>query len=218
MNNALILTDNPILYERVKAFFDKKNFAGLEIDFRHSPGESPLAKHPDFYNLPKPDIDVNEALDELCLKYNLIISIHCLQFFPARLVKSVKCINLHPGYNPINRGWYPQIFAIINDLLIGATIHEMDEKLDHGFIIARELVPKYIWDTSETLYNRILEKEMELFENNFEKILHNNYQTIEPELDGNFFNKKDFQNTCRIDIMKQGSFLDFYNHLRALTH
>src|SRR5688500_47217 len=73
-------------------------------------------------------IDVmNEADVEMIVKkYDLIISLHCKQLFPAHLIERVKCINIHPGYNPVNRGWYPQVFAILHSLDTGATIHEMN--------------------------------------------------------------------------------------------
>jgi methionyl-tRNA formyltransferase len=93
---------------------------------------------------------------EIIDSFDLVIFVHCFQLFPKTMVNAVRCVNIHPGYNPINRGWYPQVFAIVNDLPIGATIHEMDEKLDNGPIIVRELVEKYARDTSLTIFLMIL--------------------------------------------------------------
>ncbi len=150
--------------------------------------------------------------------YDLIFSLHCKQIFPPELVETIKCINIHPGYNPINRGWYPQIFSIIYDLETGATIHEMNEKLDDGNIIDRKLVEKQLWDTSATLYAKIVDAEFELLEKNLSLILNDQYQTIRPEGDGNVFTKKDFSELCEVDLERNGKFIDFYNHLRALSH
>jgi methionyl-tRNA formyltransferase len=106
------------------------------------------------------DLKSPKDIDFILGNFDLVFSIHCKQIFPKELVNGLKCINIHPGYNPVNRGWYPQIFSILNDLPVGATIHEIDEALDHGGIIARALVPKYSYDTSKSLYDRILEKEI----------------------------------------------------------
>jgi methionyl-tRNA formyltransferase len=130
----------------------------------------------------------------------------------------VKCINIHPGFNPINRGWYPQVFSIINKLPVGATIHEIDEKLDHGNIIAREFVNKESYDTSESLYNKIVDKEIELLELNIENIISGNFKVTVPEEEGNLNLKKDFNKLLELDLEEQISVGDLINRLRALTH
>jgi methionyl-tRNA formyltransferase len=79
----------------------------------------------------------------------------------------MRCINIHPGLNPYNRGWYPQVFAINNGLPHGATIHEMDDKIDHGDIIYQKSVDIKLSDTSKTLYERVLDTEIFLFKENF---------------------------------------------------
>ncbi len=71
-------------------------------------------------------------------KYILFISLHCKQIFPQRLTDNYRCINIHPGYNPYNRGWFPQVFSILNKNTAGVTIHEIDQELDHGPIIYQE--------------------------------------------------------------------------------
>ena len=101
---------------------------------------------------------------------------------------------------------------------IGVTIHEIDDKLDHGPIIARELVEKYDYDTSESLYNRILAKEIDLLNRYLLVILKNNYSTITPENEGNIYFKKDFNNLLEINLDENYRAGDLINKLRALTH
>lgn len=161
--------------------------------------------------------------DELQVKriidtYSLVISMHCKQLFPYILVTKVKCINVHPGYNPINRGWYPQVFSIIHNTIIGATIHEIDEEVDHGNIIDRMEVTKYAWDTSLEIYNRVLAAELILLGKNLINILSNNYQTLKPEIEGILYLKKDFKQLCKIDLETIDKFETFFNKLRALSH
>ncbi len=214
----LIISDNSFLCKKFHHIIDKKK---LDCNFTFS--ISPFSDKDDF-NLPnETDVEIfnlknQEDVDFIIRNYDLVFSIHCKQIFPVDLVTALKCVNVHPGYNPINRGWYPQIFSIINDLPIGATIHEIDEKLDHGHIIAREFVNKYAYDTSESLYNRVVDKEIELLENNIESIIKNDYKKIKPESEGNLFLKKDFNELLELDLNEQISIGDFINRLRALTH
>ncbi|NLK82371.1 MAG: dTDP-4-amino-4,6-dideoxyglucose formyltransferase [Bacteroidales bacterium] len=163
-------------------------------------------------------IDIKKYYTNLIEKFNLIFSIHCKQIFPKELVERVRCINVHPGYNPINRGWYPQVFSIINNLETGATIHEMDAELDHGNIIARKKIAIKSWDTSLSLYNKIVETELELLEKHIISIVEKTYTTITPESEGNVYLKKDFNALLHIDLQKKASYKQVINHLRALTH
>lgn len=103
--------------------------------------------------------------------YDLIISLHCYQRFPSFLVQKVECINIHPGLNPYNRGWYPHVFSIVNKLPLGATIHEIDEDIDHGAIIAQHEVSLYSWDTSLTAYDRVVEAELSLIKENLIRLV-----------------------------------------------
>ena len=164
------------------------------------------------------DLKNPEEVKSIINKYSLVISMHCKQLFPAELINKVKCINVHPGYNPVNRGWYPQVFSIINNTKIGATIHEIDAQLDHGDIIDRMEVPKYAWDTSLEIYNRVLEVELVLLNKNLIKILCNDYQTLRPENEGTLYLKNDFNQLCKLDLEATDTFEAFINKLRALSH
>jgi methionyl-tRNA formyltransferase len=217
MKKVLVITDNTRLYDAIRQIVEERGRPDIEFTFRHSAKRSPMWEHEDFPG-GSGALDVKAEVRSIVAEYELVISAHCLQFFPKDLVERVRCVNIHPGYNPLNRGWYPQVFAIINDLPIGATIHEMDEKLDHGAIIVRSLVDKHVWDTSLTIYDRVLERELSLFRENFDAIVGGKYEKIDPEEGGNFFNKSDFERICAIDLDKAGTFRDFYDLMRALSH
>jgi len=133
--NILVFSDNLELCQQFKNIFDKKKYAIKKLDFAISSNNQKtkfveLLQHKVlFLNLKN-----NDNVKFILENYDLVLSIHCKQLFPPILVENVKCINVHPGYNPINRGWFPQVFSIINDLPIGATIHEIDNELDNGKI------------------------------------------------------------------------------------
>lgn len=217
MKNVLIIIDNVAQYVRIKKLISINNY-NAKFVFKHSIVRSEIWDHKDFKDSDDSKVDVKNDYSTIIENFDLVISVHCFQFFPKELVNSIRCINVHPGYNPINRGWYPQVFAIINNLQIGATIHEMDEKLDNGDIIAREFVEKLDTDTSFSLYNRVLEKEIKLLDQNFQQIIDNNYKKIKPENSGNMFKKNDFNELCELNMEEVNSFKYFYDKIRALTH
>jgi len=205
---ALILTDNRHLFGRIHAILEAKRLNGVSFAFACShvdlPGVDP--------------IDVKDRVADLIEDYDIIISLHCKQLFPAELVRAVKCINVHPGFNPYNRGWYPQVFSMINKLPVGATIHEMDEQLDHGPIIVQEQIRVFSHDTSKTVYDRILELETRLFSENIERILKGGYTVFAPASEGNVNLKKDFERLKRIDCDRTYTGREMIDLLRALTH
>lgn len=216
---VLIISDNQFLSEKFYEIVQSLNLCDTTFHF----SISPFSKRENFSFLNINDISVfnlknNFDIDFIINNYELIFSIHCKQLFPIKLIQHIKCINVHPGYNPINRGWYPQVFSILNDLPVGATIHEIDEKLDHGPIIAREFVKKESFDTSLSLYNRIINKELDLLKKYTLDILNNNYEVVIPEIEGNLFLKKDFNNLLELNLDETASLKQLINKLRALTH
>ena len=210
----LVITDNTIIAVEFNKILDELNISKNVFDFAHSPGNQLFDKS----DMKIKSCDVKKECSNIIAKYRIVFSAHSTQVFPAELVNGITCINIHPGYNPLNRGWYPHVFAIINDQITGATIHLMDEKIDNGKIIDRIEVKKNISDTSDALYNRIIEAELKILRKNLPDILNNRFTTFCPEEKGKLFLKKDFHDLCRIDLNKKGTFREFYNLIRALTH
>ncbi|AZA59064.1 dTDP-4-amino-4,6-dideoxyglucose formyltransferase [Chryseobacterium shandongense] len=218
-NNILVISDNAYLCRKLENILTEKLSPEQRVNF----SISPFSDINDFNESIKSEVMILDLKKEIDINfiiehYDLVLSIHCKQFFPNILVQKIKCINIHPGYNPINRGWYPQVFSIQNNLPVGATIHEIDEELDHGPIIDRDFVKKESYDTSGSLYDKILEKEIDLFNKNIDSILNNTYKTILPENEGNLFLKKDFNKLCKIDLKEETTAGKFIDKLRALSH
>ena len=163
-------------------------------------------------------VELKTEYRDVIQKYDLIISAHCKQLFPSALVQQRVCINVHPGHNPHNRGWYPQVFSILNGLPLGATIHVMDEQLDHGPIIDREMIDVRPFDTSLTAYDRVLDLEVRLLRRNLPAILAGNYATREPEGEGNVNLKRDFNELREIPLDEVVTFGEAIRRLRALSH
>ncbi len=196
----LVISDNAFIKEKIIEIFKVKDvkcdlFESKDLNFKNS-----------------------LFIDYLISEYKLIISAHCKKIFPKKLVESIRCINLHPGYNPYNRGWFPQVFSILNKLPLGATIHEMDEGLDSGDIISQQKIHINSSDDSLSLYNKVLQKEINLFQNNFDKIIEGSYIKIKPKSKGNLNLKKDFNNLCKLDLNSMGTMGEHIDLLRALSH
>jgi methionyl-tRNA formyltransferase len=149
---------------------------------------------------------------------HLILSLHCKQIFPARVVKSTTCINIHPGLNPFNRGWYPQVFSIINKKPIGATIHRMDVEIDNGEIIDQLHVDILDSDTSLAVYNKVYEAEKILLSKNIKDIFSGNFISKSPKEVGNYNGISDFKNLCKLNLDDISTLKNHIDLLRALSH
>lgn len=210
----LIFTDNYFVYKNFKKII-KNN----KLDKKHAFVYACTPENPIFSNITNLQrITIKKAIGELKSKFDLIISCHCKQIFPKELVESVRCINIHPGFNPFNRGWYPQAFSIINKLPMGVTIHEMDAEIDHGDIIKRKEVEVFGWDTSLTAYERVITAEIQLLENHIEEIINNTYITKKMEGEGNYNSRRDFDALCNLDLNEKTTMAAAIDKLRALTH
>lgn len=218
-DKILVVSDNLELCLQFNRIIKSKNFNLSNLVFANSPEtDNNLFSKYLGGNVISVNLKDDLHLANIISSFNLVLSIHCKQIFPHILFKSVKCINIHPGYNPINRGWFPQVFAIINDLKIGATIHEINEFLDGGKIIDRGYVTQKSFDTSLSLYNKVVKKEIELMENNIEDIIYNTYRSFNIEEVGNLFLKKDFDELLEINLDEITTVRSILNKLRALTH
>jgi len=209
-----VVTDNRFIYEGFqKIVSDRK----IELEFFCSPSSQKIFESEIRAGVIRP-VRIREIESDLIANFNLGFSCHSKQIFSEKLVSSVCCINIHPGFNPYNRGWFPQVFSIINGLPAGATIHLMDNEIDHGDIICQEQVVIGSGETSLDVYNRIIRLELRLLEENFDKILNMSFQAIKPISEGNYNSKQDFDKLCLIDLNEHLTFGEAINKLRALTH
>lgn len=88
-----------------------------------------------------------------------------LAAFPRRIV------NIHPSLLPKFPGleaWKQALAA--NEKWTGVTVHYVDEKIDHGDIIAQRRVPVMSDDTPESLHTRIQEVEHALYPEALEQV------------------------------------------------
>ena len=87
-----------------------------------------------------------------------LLSPFFLRAFPQRIM------NIHPGLLPTFPGLHAQRQALERGVRIaGATVHFVDEEMDHGPIICQAAVPVYPDDTEDSLSARILVQEHRLY-------------------------------------------------------
>jgi methionyl-tRNA formyltransferase len=159
-----------------------------------------------------------KIIDFIIQNYDLVFSMHCKQVFPRYLISKISCFNFHPGYNPHNRGWYPQVFSLINSLPVGATIHLMDEQIDHGSIIAQKKVNISPKDTSLEVYNNVIKAEKEIIRENLVSIIENTYTSINPSEEGNYNGIDDYLKVCKLNLNSVDTLESHINLLKALSH
>jgi len=162
-------------------------------------------------------LDVKSEAKRLSENFDLGFSCHCKQIFPENLVKKIPCFNFHPGINPHNRGWFPQVFSIINGKPIGATVHKMDEQIDHGPIIAQKEVFIASDDTSKSVYDRVVEAEFELFYKWIDYLIVGEFDEVALDSPGNYNSISDFNKICEIDLGKKVTFKEAIDYFRAMT-
>jgi len=212
MKQIIVITDNATIYRSFKSLVSKLAITNVRFSYYCSPGNRAL-----FQNEIE-EIEIAKSISFLIENCQLLLSLHCQQLFPVALITKLRSVNIHPGLNPYNRGWYPHMYAIINGKPTGATIHEIDSTIDRGAIIVQKQVEVYTYDTSQTLYKRVLDTELELLEKHLPSIIDNTYTPVPITEKGNYNSKKDFFNLCEIDMQEVGTFEQFYNKLRALSY
>ena len=214
----LVVSENQELCLFLKGELEKNLFEHpLKVDFRYTSFNLNPQQMIEI-GAEKINVKDKETIDKVISEYDLVFSLHCKQIFPERLVENVCCINFHPGLNPYNRGWYPQIFSIINGLPVGSTIHLMDSEVDHGEIIAQKKIDIKVSDTSLEVYRKIIEAEKKLIRENIFNIIEGTFSTTMPEHDGNYNSIKDYNALCNLKLNSVATFREHLNILRATTH
>ena len=133
---------------------------------------------------------IEEMIDDS--KPEIVFSLNYWRIISSEYIAKVDkgIINIHHSYKLRFRGRYSTSWAIIHarkddNWWHGSTLHYIDSKLDNGYIIASERCKIYENDTAEILFERVENLAVNMFKNNFHKIINGVNKFIEP--DSNFF-------------------------------
>lgn len=164
--------------------------------------------------------DAIETLRSLDLDY--IICVHFQSIVPSSVLRipARGVLNLHPAYLPYNRGWHTSIWTILNNSPFGATLHFMSEDLDAGDIVHQKLLAVNPEDTGHTLYQRVLQLELEVFREAWPSLADYSY-VRKPQLhkSATAHKRKDLflSGIQEIDLNQVLLARDLINRLRAFT-
>ncbi len=113
---------------------------------------------------------------------------------PELISKYRKLYNLHPGYLPWGRGFYPVFWALWEGTPAGATLHEISAGIDEGPIVAQIRVEYSGADTGGSLHQRVRAAEKELFIEYWSRILSGENMTSRSQTGniGSYHAKKEF--------------------------
>jgi len=158
-----------------------------------------------------------EKLKSLNLDY--IFGIHFPYIIPKALldIPKIGFLNLHPAYLPFNKGWHTPSWAILDKTPYGATLHFMAEELDKGDIIHQKQMDVLPQDTANSLYQRVLKLEEEVFYEAFENLITLNPKRTAQVDEGTAHNKRDLHNIQEIDLSINQKPEILIDKLRALT-
>ncbi|NOZ62141.1 MAG: methionyl-tRNA formyltransferase [Calditrichaeota bacterium] len=132
---------------------------------------------------------------------DLIITAEYNHFLDPSLLALPKIgtINVHFSKLPRHRGDLPFVWSVFEDDEAGVTIHWVDEKIHAGDIIAQDTTPISKEDTSFTIYNRLTQMGIKLFNKYFPKIISGTAPRIRQNHNKATFHAAGYPNQCLIN-------------------
>lgn len=138
---------------------------------------------------------------------------------PHILSKYEGLYNLHPGYLPWGRGFYPIFWALWEQTPAGATLHKISPGVDEGPIVAQLQVEYYAHDTGESLFQRVREAEKTLFLDYWPQIISSQPPSsfLQEVGVGSYHSRKDFFEIKERADIESMSACDLLRLARCLT-
>ena len=132
-------------------------------------------------------------------------------------IPSIGVLNLHPAYLPYNKGWHTPSWAIFEGTPYGATLHFMSEALDEGDIVHQKEIKVAQNDTANSLYQKVLKLEEEVFIEAFNDLKSLNPNRSKQVEKGTSHMKRDLDSIREIDLEERLTAKELLDKLRALT-
>lgn len=153
---------------------------------------------------------------------DLVVAVHFPYMIPRKALDATRLgwLNLHPALLPFNRGWHTPTWAILDGTPAGATLHFMDEGLDTGDVVSQREVVINPADTADSLYQRIMWTEVQLFRDTWPSIAEGSYER-RPQAAGagTFHRREDLIDSGlqHLDLTSSESTGQLLRRLRGLT-
>jgi methionyl-tRNA formyltransferase len=171
----------------------------------------------------KNKIPVFRSIEELLKeKPDIVFSFNYWKIIEPQHIKLVKggIINIHHSYLLKYKGRYSTSWAIINARKLncwehGTTLHYIDEKLDEGNIIDSYKCSISEADTAESLFEKVELLAIQMFKDNFLKILKGtNFEFLQPDIESFFY---DIDSNKNMEIPYGLPLEEVYDFIRAWT-
>lgn len=178
----------------------------------------------------------DEAIADIAVSYNIGVetsnpnfidfqpseigfSVHYPVIFKAEIIsKYSKIYNLHPGYLPWGRGYYPIFWALWEEAPAGATLHEINIGIDEGSIVDQTQVEYSPIDTGGSLFEIVRQAEKDLFLKYWSMIIKGKKIPAYPQPEGgSYHTKKEFLNFKQNANWESMNGRDLIKLIRCLT-
>lgn len=127
-----------------------------------------------------------------------------------------RTINFHPALLPINRGWYPHVYSIIDGSKTGVTLHKITKEADTGDVWVQKEVSLFPIDTAKEIYERLQDEIVRLFMDNWSLIKSNKIIPFPQNNKYSSYHKKNELNRLdKINIDKLYSARELINLFRS---
>ena len=140
---------------------------------------------------------------------------HILSKEQIKLANKV-CINCHPSFLPFSRGKHYYFWNFVDNSPAGATIHIVDEKIDHGKICFQTRVKKEWEDNAFSMVKKSRKALINLYKKNLNKILLLNFKTYNNKVKkGTFHFSNEIKKKSRINLNKKYTARELINIIRG---
>lgn len=127
-------------------------------------------------------------------------------------------VNLHPSYLPYNRGSHPYIWPLVDGTPAGVSVHFMSEEIDEGPVIDKEKVEVRPDDTSRSLRDRLMDRQAELFRENWERIREGPKANEQMEGPAKTHYRKELDEISKLEMREEKRVEEVIDKLRALSY
>ena len=126
-------------------------------------------------------------------KYDFLISFGYRYMISKQVLTlfNNKAINLHISYLPWNKGSDPNLWSILKNTPKGVAIHKMDTGLDTGDVLFQHEIFFNDNDTLKSSYDKLQNEIVELFIENWQKIIDNKAIPIKQKGTGSYHKSSD---------------------------
>lgn len=130
--------------------------------------------------------------------------------------KTDKLFNIHFSNLPSYKGMYTSVMPLLNGEKIGGvTLHKIDDGIDTGEIIKQKFFDIDINDTARDLYFKYLNNGFELFKENIEKLLKNDFILEKQSVVNSTYYSKATLDFSNININLNKTSFEIHNQIRA---